>query len=513
MIKRTMSMVFVTICLVILHLTVLAEATNLYPAEDEYGFYGYINEKGEWVIEPKYDDAEDFRGDYAIVLKPGQENETDIVLYEIINTKGETIVDNIRGIDDYAFENPYIGKDCYWVYGYEKYGYRDDEFVATGCFDWRTGNKTELSPDTDFEFVDDVSIGGRIVPVISHDLVYGFYDLNTERLVIEPQLDLIDIWDIYLSWNDYNVIEVCGDDPEYDPYYYVTAEGTVLSLPETIVLPDDANRSVHADFYFAGSQGIVCMTKDDRYILLDFEGHPTTGVLQDYLNCRNGNIMISEDGELYQCIKPDGSILFEGEYREVEDDWTEGYLAVQSKDGQNMIIREDGTCAAYLPVFCDAVRAGKEITAYYSGLKEDEKRWFLFDRRSETIKEIKIDGWIESITENGTVLYQSDETMLYGFMDADGNCLQEAIYEVYEDSHEGFVAYSDYAFGMICVEKDGKVGYINDNGELVIPCQYKEGMPFAGELALVETEECDDQYINHKGEIVFVFGQGSEEDP
>ena len=51
MIKRTMSMVFVTICLVILHLTVLAEATNLYPAEDEYGFYGYINEKGEWVIE------------------------------------------------------------------------------------------------------------------------------------------------------------------------------------------------------------------------------------------------------------------------------------------------------------------------------------------------------------------------------------------------------------------------------------------------------------------------------
>ena len=41
MIKRTMSMVFVTICLVILHLTVLAETTNLYPAEDEYGLYGY----------------------------------------------------------------------------------------------------------------------------------------------------------------------------------------------------------------------------------------------------------------------------------------------------------------------------------------------------------------------------------------------------------------------------------------------------------------------------------------
>ena len=517
MIKRTMSMVFVTICLVILHLTVLAEATNLYPAEDEYGFYGYINEKGEWVIEPKYDDAEEFRGDYAIVLKPGQENETDIELYEIINTKGETIVGNIHGIDDYAEADPYTGKHCYWVYGYEKYGDRDDEFIATGCFDWQTGNITELDPETDYTFEHDVYIWGRIVPVISSNNEYGFFDLNTEQLIIEPQFDLLRIWDICSSWNEYAVIQASGDDPEseYDPYYYVAADGTVLLLPETIILPDSESGSVQADLYFAGSQGIVCMAKDDRYILLDFEGHPITGVLQDYLNCRNGNIMISEDGELYQYIKPDGSILFEGEYREVDDDWTEGYLAVQTKDGQNMIIREDGTCAAYLPFFCVAVYAGENITAYHRWNTDDiddEERWFLFDRRSETIKEIRINGWIASITENGTVLYRSDETMLYGFMDTDGNCLQEAVYELYEDSHDGFVDYSDYAFGMICVEKDGKSGYVNDRGELVIPCQYKEGTPFAGELALVETEECDDQYINHKGEVVFVFGQESEED-
>ena len=86
-----------------------AEGAYLYPAEAEEDVWGYINEKGEWMIEPQYEEANDFRGDYAIVRKPAQEEESNTGLYEIINTKGETIVENIRGIDNYANENPYIG--------------------------------------------------------------------------------------------------------------------------------------------------------------------------------------------------------------------------------------------------------------------------------------------------------------------------------------------------------------------------------------------------------------------
>ncbi len=488
-----------------------AEAASLYPAEDEEYLWGYINDKGEWVIEPQYEDADDFCGEYAIVLKLAQE-ESEEKTYEIINTKGETIVRNIRGIDDYAEGNPYIGDRCYWVYGYEKTGDRDDEFIAKGCFDWQTGKRTELDPETDYEFEHDVSVNGNIVSVISPEGAYGFYDLQTERLVIEPQFDLSYIWDIYLSWNDCTVIQEYGEGSEYDPYYYITAEGTVVPLPETLILPDSEGGLIHAEIYVAGSRSIVCITKDDRYILLDYEGHPVTGVLQDYLDCRNGNIMISKDGELYQCIKPDGSVLFEGKYRRIEDVWTEGYLAVQTTDGQNMIIREDGTCAAELPVPCSAGCTGEIITAYIEWDDEIGPRWFLFDRKNETVKEINVRGWIESITENGTVLYKSDETELYGFMDADGNCLQEAIYEVDEDYHEGFMDFSDYAYGMICVIKDGKAGYINEKGETVIPCQYEDAQQFKGELALVETEGHDDQYINHKGEVVFVFGQESDEE-
>ena len=46
----------------------------------------------------------------------------------------------------------------------------------------------------------------------------------------------------------------------------------------------------------------------------------------------------------------------------------------------------------------------------------------------------------------------------------------------------------------------------------MIPCQYEDAQQFKGELALVETEGHDDQYINHKGEVVFVFGQESDEE-
>lgn len=62
------------------------------------------------------------------------------------------------------------------------------------------------------------------------------------------------------------------------------------------------------------------------------------------------------------------------------------------------------------------------------------------------------------------------------------------------------------------VEKDGKFGYINDKGELVIPFQFKEAYPFSENgLAFVVCENGLGGYINTKGEFVIepIYESGS----
>ena len=39
----------------------------LFPAKAENGKWGYINNKGEFIIQPQFDSAAGFRGDYAVI--------------------------------------------------------------------------------------------------------------------------------------------------------------------------------------------------------------------------------------------------------------------------------------------------------------------------------------------------------------------------------------------------------------------------------------------------------------
>lgn len=71
-----------TLCLLFsLH---ISAQSILIAAQEKGKLYGYINEKGEYVIPPSFDDAGPFYQDVAVVLK-GK-------LYGVINSKGEMLV-------------------------------------------------------------------------------------------------------------------------------------------------------------------------------------------------------------------------------------------------------------------------------------------------------------------------------------------------------------------------------------------------------------------------------------
>ena len=478
--------------LLLLWVNCIAEANKLYPAQDENDMWGYIDEYGRWIVAPQYEFAGNFTGEYAVVSKMTDEEESNEVTGDlcVINSHGETVLKNIVGIDN--------SESCYWVYGYEKD--EDEEFIPRGCFDWKTGKSVEFDSDAGYEFSSHIPIDGRIVPVYSSELKLGFFDLEQKKILFQPQFDplFMDKDSGVTSWNDFIIIRECGnDETEGNTLVLLSSNGTVISLPQYIHMNTENESIIQISNAFLNvHNGITCITVDNKYILLNMDMEPITDVLCDYQICGNDCIMITKDRKTYQYITLNGDLLLEKEYLYV-DRWIEGYTSVKMKNGQNMIIRNDGLYVCDLPECCSGYDAGNNITVYCDN--SASHRVFLFNRKNEELKEIYIDGFIWSFTSKGTGLFQSYETGLYGMINANGKIIQEAIYQVENEDRE-------FSYGMLPVQNEGKKGYLNDDGVLAIPCQYDEAEFFNGELAKVVTDNdkvC--QYINRKGDTVYVF--------
>ncbi|MCD8180232.1 MAG: WG repeat-containing protein [Firmicutes bacterium] len=106
------------------------------------------------------------------------------------------------------------------------------------------------------------------------------------------------------------------------------------------------------------------------------------------------------------------------------------------------------------------------------------------------------------IEQPAEVLYPfEDENYMWGFKDADGNVVVEAIYYYVEE-------FSD---GLALVRKsggqNGQYGYIDVTGEEVIPCRYYNACSFSDGLAVVSlataTDESKFAYINKDGDFAF----------
>ena len=485
------------LCLVLSWIIAGAESATLYPARDANDLWGYIDETGSWVIEPQYESAGHFVGDYAIVspseADPYQMQGTADL--SVINLQGEPVLQHLWGIDHVS--SGYSSELDYWIYGYEG----DDEgyFIPTGCFDWQTGKVVELNADDPYQFEFEIDRTGTIVPVSSKaDDTIGFYDLEQKKLLFEPQfnLEFYDIASGLRSWDDYNIVRDCSSNNVVN--ILLSSDGTATVLPDTLQI---AGGSIAIDdYWFSSICGLTALTADDKYILMDYDLQPIIGPLLHYSE-NNDFATVTLDGHLYQNITSDGTVLSEEEYTYF-DEWIEGYASVQTEDGGSFLIRQDGTCAVNLPESCFGIDRGNNITVYHTSSLSKQ---FLFDRQHETIKEIDAEVFIEFFMDQDVMLfsvYYDEDTPLYGIMDTDGHIIQEPVYSVYNSYDDSIV----FTNGMLPVLYDGKCGYLNASGELAIPCQYTDAEPFRGQLAKVVLETEDtylEQYIDHNGQVIY----------
>lgn len=99
--------------------------------------------------------------------------------------------------------------------------------------------------------------------------------------------------------------------------------------------------------------------------------------------------------------------------------------------------------------------------------------------------------WFISSFSEGLAVVQSAKTGLYGYIDKNGNEVIPCMY----------VAAKAFSDGMAVVKNDKyDYGYIDKEGKLAIPCQYFTARPFKNGLAWVENKIGTEYYINKQNE-------------
>lgn len=138
-----------------------AKEAELYPVKDgESGKYGYVDDKGKWVIEPKYESASGFDSETGLA-KVWTSNKDFMVGF--INKKGEMVIEDKYGRGTKSFYNGYA------VVATENKGGSSKTYSSKMLID---KNQKVIIPDGKYTEMTDVSKNGIIGVVYDSGMEY-----------------------------------------------------------------------------------------------------------------------------------------------------------------------------------------------------------------------------------------------------------------------------------------------------------------------------------------------------
>lgn len=124
------------------------------------------------------------------------------------------------------------------------------------------------------------------------------------------------------------------------------------------------------------------------------------------------------------------------------------------------------------------------------------------DAPSQLPHESRKRGWIWASIALAVLLAAGGLTWWLGSRDKTAS--NDAVVEITPQFIEAVHQYDElYPFseGLAAIKKDGKFGFINTKGELVIPCQFERVSPFADGLSIVMDEEYKISILCRNGEL------------
>ncbi len=424
---------------------------NTYYTAYENGKYGVINNEGEVVIEPEYDE---------MIIIPDNSRAMFICVYDIddeagtyktkvINDKKEEIItgyDTIEAIDNIdSKQNIWYEDNVLRVSRNGKYGIID--FEGKEVLPIEYDEITALKAATN-NFI------------VKKDNKVGLVNEKGQAIIETEYKDILTLKDGYKS--EYIVVD------DNDKYGIVSTTGTALIEP------------AYEDIKYLGSSNLFAVKQDDTWKLIDTDENKILieSGYSDIVEAKSENIIVVKDGK-YGVVTKENEEKIKPEYEDLKYAFSIYYIA--KKDGkygiinlenevvkdfeyQNMIYFENGGFiqADKTDTQTDILDSnlGQKASGIVSEVNEDKGYIKIYTNNEYKYYNFKLEEKNSSdlLTQNTLFLSQKDGK--YGYVDKSGNVVVDYIYDDgAEQNSNGFSA----------VKKDGVWGSINKGG--VLACE------------------------------------------
>ena len=417
----------------------------LYSAKGDNGLWGHIDETGNWVIPPQFDETSIFfaEEDYAWIQQGDRQG--------FVSRTGE-----IRLLED--TEDPLVDYfSNVWIV-MEYYGAESEIDQRAGFFDPTSGVYSGLQ----WALVREMASDSRLIPVADENWKWGYVSRDTGELVIPAKYDSDNMGSNF--YDGYAVVTFLDEDDDYNIVQTLLLDETGKEYP----LPEGIN-AASCDTVISGG----------LFAVVDKNG------LYGYCNT---------SGEVV--IEPQFAYAFEFE---------DGYAAVELTDGTCGVIDQTGnvvmrtTDSLYVQIRhgCYVLPTGEHSFTMYSVAGEE-----LFTLQGENIVEL----WTPE--ENGLCMYvvEKGRQRRCGWVNMQGKIISEAKW-TFPEYDQPDVYFPSGLQAVYDIDGTKLGGYLDESGELAIPLQFSYVSQFYGKLAYVSMEQDDGTtrcgYINQQGEWVY----------
>ena len=258
-------------------------------------------------------------------------------------------------------------------------------------------------------------------------------------------------------------------------YGYIDKTGKII----VDIQYDDAN-----NFY----NGIACVKKDGKWGYIDKTGNIIIDFKYDEAGdfSEEGLAPVKNENFKWGYIDTNGKTVIDFQYAEA-DEFNEGIAQVKNDYQEYLYIDTNGNS-----INDSTYKEGSICSDGLIGVAKDEKHWGYIDKSGNTVIDYK---YLEvSSFKDGVALVNDNGNSI--IIDKSGNTKLTGTNEYYIKSN-----YSQGLAGIQSKMTNGKFGFINENGKIVIECEYDYYNDFSEGLSAVR--------VGSKGKYGFIDKNGN----
>lgn len=341
-------------------------------------------------------------------------------------------------------------------------------------------------------------INGDIVVSPKYDFIGDFYEGLASARIDDEAIYINKTGDAVFSLNNIENWNVAGDFHDglakvesNDKYGYINHSGKIVIAPQFDYASGfyDGLAKVEIDLKcgFINKEGEFVISPKDYYF-------SSYGDFHEGL-CWIKNDSYNENHNKYGFIDKTGNVVIDYQFDQVED-FHDG-LAIVKIDGKEGMIDKNGNIVIkpeydFLGYFHDGV-AGFENKSGYSS-----RRGYI-NKSGQIIINPQDYEYVGNIDDDMIIVEQNGKC---GFVNKDGEMVIKPQYDYCSKFHEGFAS--------VAINK--KWGIIDKTGKMVVKTQYECTCPFYNGLAFAKIADTKYAYIDKAGKIVFEFETNIELD-